>query len=227
MSWDLDGKRESQIFVMGYRFDAAIASPDHRFVVVYERLGTKAVVLFEHRVRREIDRSYYCAEAYDQPIAVFTRGDRLLIARCSEYDRLEIEDAVTGESVLGTGVRKPADFFHSKLAVNPSGTRLVSAGWIWHPVAVVKWFDIESAFHDVGELDDGHTIPGVDFDRAEQSSALWLDDARLLVAETGTAPRLVVYDTQERRVRMTGFTRPDRFGRSVRFRASGLGLCGL
>jgi hypothetical protein len=26
------------------------------------------------------------------------------------------------------------DFFHSRLAFNPSGTRFLNAGWVWHPV---------------------------------------------------------------------------------------------
>ena len=184
---------------MGFPFDAALASPDGRCAVVYQRLGTKALVLYDGRIRREIDRSYYCAEAYDHPLAIFCRANRLLIARCSEYDRLEIEDALTGESVLGTCVRKPTDFFYSQLVVNPSGTRLASAGWIWHPVDAVEWFDIDSAIEDGGELDTGQMVPECDFDAgAEHSSALWLDDDRLLVAERGPANRLHVFDTHLR-----------------------------
>jgi hypothetical protein len=43
----------------GYRFDAATASPDGRFAVIYERLGTKGLLLDDGQIVRELDRSFY------------------------------------------------------------------------------------------------------------------------------------------------------------------------
>ena len=79
----LHGTDRRRSFNPSYRFDAATASPDGRFVVLYERLGTKGLLLKDGRMLREIDRSYYQAHAYEYPVTLFHEpGGRLLLARC-------------------------------------------------------------------------------------------------------------------------------------------------
>jgi hypothetical protein len=110
-----------------YRFDAVTASPDGRFAVIYERLGTKGLLLREGRVLRELDRSFYQAEAYEYPVALFNGPDgRVLLAHCpGNYCRIELEEAETGRSLTASAERKPSDFFHSQLAASPHGKRLL------------------------------------------------------------------------------------------------------
>src|SRR5262249_27340004 len=66
----LDGTEQSASVYHGYRFDAATASRDGRFAVIYERLGTKGLVLKDGEILREIDRSYYQADVYEYPVAL-------------------------------------------------------------------------------------------------------------------------------------------------------------
>jgi hypothetical protein len=184
-SWGLDGSSQSNwMTAFGVHIDSAIASEDGRIVVVYERLGTKGVVLVDGRVRREINRSYYCADAYDYPIAFASSRGRTLLVHCPvEYDRLEIEDAMTGETLTSSAERKPSDYFRSQIAVSPHSVRFVSAGWFWHPWDVVEWFDLERALREPRTLDEGNFTPnGGTIGLAEQSDATWLDDDRLLIA---------------------------------------------
>lgn len=63
------------------------------------------------------------SEAYRYPVALFTLPDgRTGIAHCPErYNRLEIEDAITGERLTASGQREPRDVFHSRLAVSGDG----------------------------------------------------------------------------------------------------------
>ena len=127
-----------------YRFDAATTSPDGGFAVIYERLGTKGLLLHDGRIIRELDRSFYYANAYEYPVALFNAPDgRLLLAHCSgNYCRIELEQAETGRSLTASAERKPSDFFHSRLVASAHGTRLLSAGWIWHPLSLVVRFDV-------------------------------------------------------------------------------------
>jgi hypothetical protein len=62
-----DGTERPARVIYGYRFDAATASPDGRFAVIYERLGTKGLLLHDGRIVRELDRSFYHAAAYEYP----------------------------------------------------------------------------------------------------------------------------------------------------------------
>src|SRR5262249_4371873 len=142
-------------------FDAATASPDGRFAVVYERLGTKGLLLHDGKILRELDRSFYHARAYEYPVTLFREPDgRLLLAQCPKlYCCIELEEVESGQSLTASAGRKPADFFHSRLAASPGGKRLLSAGWVWHPWSAVECFDVARALADPRHLDHGDTLP--------------------------------------------------------------------
>lgn len=161
-------------------FDAAIATADGEWVVIFTRLATKGAVLRRGRVVREIDRSSYCADAYEYPVALFAGPDgRTLLAHCpDQYDRLEIEDLESGTVLTRRPSRTGPDFFYSRLVPSPSGRRLLSGGWVWHPLDVVRTFDVALAIGDPAQLDSG----GLAVTVGEECSASWLDDDRLIVA---------------------------------------------
>src|SRR5688572_248076 len=75
VSYRLDGTSSGPHPTYGYRFDKAVAFPDGRYAVVYEQLGTKGLILKEGCFVREINRSYYCAGAYEYPVALLTLPD--------------------------------------------------------------------------------------------------------------------------------------------------------
>ena len=209
----LDGTERCPPVAYMYRFDAATASPDGRFAVIYERRGTKGLLLDDGKILRELNRSFYYAQAYEYPVALFREpGGRLLLAHCPKYDRIELEEAETGRPLTASTERKPDDFFHSRLAASPNGKRLLSAGWLWGNWSQVVYFDVSQALADPHHLDWGDRLPySGRIGLAEQSSASWLDDERIAVAassepedpeesrEVETGPRLLpqglaVYD---------------------------------
>ena len=155
----LDGKTEDPHVRYGYRFDAAVMSPDGRYAVLHERLGTKGLLLCEGKVVRELHRSYYHADVYEYPVALWTRPDgRTLLAHCpDDYCRIELEDAATGERLTRRD-DPPADVFHSRLQFSRDGRFLVSAGWIWHPVNAAHLFDVTCALERPALLDTSETL---------------------------------------------------------------------
>ena len=54
-----------------YPFDRALASPDRQITVLHTALGTKGLVIADRRGKREVNRSYYHAGAYQ-----YRRGRR-------------------------------------------------------------------------------------------------------------------------------------------------------
>ena len=182
--WRLDGTHVDGRFGQQFPFDAAVATPDGVWAVAYARFGTKAALMHEGVIVRELNRSMYHSGSYVYPICLWQHHDgRVLLAHCPEdYDRLEIEDAQTGER-LCTGTRAPEDFFHGRLAVSPDRRKLSSAGWVRHPWDWVGVFDLERVLADPGALDrfpppwNELQVSNV----AERSSACWLDARRLLI----------------------------------------------
>lgn len=180
-----DGAEQRATRYYAYRFDSATTSPDGRFSAIYEKQGTKGLLLHDGKLVRELSRSFYFADAYEYPIVLFNDSHgRVLLAHCpQEYCRLEIEEAATGRTLTSSENRKPSDFFHSRLIASPNGKRLLSAGWVWHPWNAVAYFDVEQALKEPEHLDHGlHTTPSSD---CEQGSACWLNDDTIVVGGTG------------------------------------------
>ena len=184
LAYHLDGRREDPRSAWFFPFDAACATPDGRYAVVYQRHGTKALLLRDGNLLRELNRSFYHAHVYDYPVHIWRAPDgRTLLAHCPEdYRRIEIDDADTGTR-LTAGERTPKDFFHSRLMVNETGTRLLSAGWVWHPWDAVSFYDIAEALRDPAHLDSlVNSAPhSRNVSLAEESSACWQTSERVLL----------------------------------------------
>jgi hypothetical protein len=152
--------------------------------VIYVARGTKALVIDGAGgagETRELNRSYYRADAYQYPVCPFRLPDgHEVIAHCPrEYNRLEIEDLETGECLTARDYEtRGVDVFHSRLAASPDGRRLLGAGWVWHPWGLLDVWDVEHALEDPTTLDEHHfsAVNG------EVESACWLDDDRILVS---------------------------------------------
>jgi len=188
--YSLDGKiRRAAYTSYGPSFDGAVAAEDGRHVAIFQRLGTKALLLRDGKLVRELDRSYYCANAFEYPITFATLpGGRTGLVHCpTSYRRLEIDDALTDER-LTTGMREPGDFFHSRLSASPGGRFLASAGWVWHPLDSVLVFDLVAALRDPRLLDRVDWKPwSRNVGLAEESSAAWLDAERLAISGSDEA----------------------------------------
>jgi len=152
--WTLQGQSSDPAVRYAFSFDMATTLPGSGYSVIYKRLGTKGLVLKDGRIVREIDRSYYHAEAYEFPVALFRLpSGRPAIVHCPEdYCRLRIDDLETGE-VITTATDAAGDFFHSRLSVSSDGRWLASAGWMWHPVDDVAVYDLHVALTDGRALD--------------------------------------------------------------------------
>lgn len=200
----LDGTVHHARVTYAFDFDSACATRGSRLVAIYQKLGTKGVVVDAEtaHVIREFDRRFYHANAFAFPVGLVERDGRTLLVHCpADYNRIEIDDALTGERLTAsTGERSPGDCFHSRFALNPSGTRLLTAGWVWHPWDVVGWFDVERALVDPTHLDRPLSVDGgVHLGVVEETSAAWVDDDHLLIGssdepaddeDAGPAPRL-------------------------------------
>lgn len=142
----LDGRAEPHVVNYAFRFDRAVTSRDGKYAVIYENLGTKGLVLRDGQVIREINRSFYHANVYEYPVTIFKLPEgRDALAHCpEEYNKIEIEDIETGETLTRRD-GETMDFFHSRLQASPDGEYLLSAGWIWHPLDRLVLFNVRDA----------------------------------------------------------------------------------
>jgi hypothetical protein len=135
-----DGSLASRLINMTYRFDRGV-----HWAAAYTNRGTKAVLMKNGSVHRELNRSFYCAEAYDYPITMGTdAAGRAVVIHCpNKFDVLEIEDAETGTAL--DSLKSKDMEFHSRLNLSEDGHWLLDAGWFWHPWCGAVVFEIRQA----------------------------------------------------------------------------------
>ncbi len=133
-------------------------------------------------IHRELNRSFYCAEAYDYPIALgATAADRVVVVHCpTKFDLLEIEDAETGE-VLDSLKSKDMEF-HSRLSLSTDGRLLIDAGWFWHPWCGAAVFEIKQVSDGSIRFTKNTAFPAVFSAQNEIDSVAFLGNAQLAVS---------------------------------------------
>lgn len=218
--YDLDGTAGRLRFNVSYPFNACVTSSTGQYTILYQRLGTKAVVFRDGEIVRELNRSFYHAAVYDYPICLWTNASgRTLAAHCpEEYNRLVVEDIATGERLVEYRDHEPPDFFHSRLQCSPGGGRLLSAGWIWHPLDALRIIDLPmNTAHPHQFSPDSETLIEFDEDWEVQcAAACWQSDDVVLAAlhrdedpsddqnaGQGAKSQLVTYDVTRHQILST------------------------
>jgi hypothetical protein len=165
-----------------FGFDRVLVSPSGHFEALYTVTGTKGLIAARNQEVREVNRSYYCASAYEYPIALGRLADgREVLAHCPEgYNRLTLEVLADG-TPLAAATDRAEDVFQSRLSFSPDGRHLLSSGWIWHPVGVVQVYELETALDDPTHFDGGGVLPWIAVDSSVEA-ACWLSNGLLLVA---------------------------------------------
>ncbi|QBS43556.1 hypothetical protein [Nocardia sp. CS682] len=191
----LDGSSSSSRFSgYGAEFDATTVSPLGDVVALVASTGDTGLLLRpDGELIREINRSDYCADAYRYPLALYTLPDgRTGLVHCpDDYNRLEVEVAVSGERITVDTDREPEDVFHSRLGVSPNGRYLLSAGWVWHPVDWLAVYKLSRASTEPAVLD---SLCGFAPTSADVAGACFLDNGDLVIS---TCPGAAVPEDPE------------------------------
>jgi hypothetical protein len=174
-----DGTVSSRGFYTPFAFDRALSvrSGDVLWSAVWQNRGTKALLFKNWRVHRELNRSYYCADDYDYPLALTRIHDgRVVVAHCpNSYDVVELEDAESGGTLWTRKTEKME--FHSRLSFSENGEWLLSAGWFWHPV--------DGAWLCKVDISNPASDSEIDFSFGAQiDGAAFLDNDHLVVSST-------------------------------------------
>jgi hypothetical protein len=187
--YHFDGS-ENELFTGHFRgvFDGAITSENGDYMFIYQRLGTKGLLLKNGNLIKEIDRSYYCADSYEFPAAFVTLKDNqtYLIYCPFFYNRLDFENVETGEIITNVSGRNPSDYFHSRLEISPDKKYLLCKGWYWHPWSEIRVFDLEASLLNPLLLDDRYMEPDVS---TEICTASFISNSKVLIGSSSEESR--------------------------------------
>ncbi|MDR6944377.1 hypothetical protein [Mucilaginibacter pocheonensis] len=165
-------------------FNGAIMSSNGKYAFIYQRFGTKGLLLKEGELLREINRSYYYADVYEYPAAFTTVNEITYLIHCPvKYCQLDFENVETGEIITNINTRNPEseDVFHSRLEISPDNTFLISKGWVWHPLDVIRVFNINDCILNPALLDKPGLYPNVS---AEICTASFINNTKVLIGSS-------------------------------------------
>ncbi|GIH16656.1 hypothetical protein [Rugosimonospora africana] len=133
------------------------------WVCVTERFGLNATLINTTTGRaRGFCRADYHSDVSSYSIGFLDWDGRTLLLAQTQWNRLDVFDAETGENLTEREVfirdsgrlneqghkvydrRNYIDYFHSLLHVSPDSRHFLSNGWVWSPVDMVRVFSTEA-----------------------------------------------------------------------------------
>ncbi|MCL1992820.1 MAG: hypothetical protein FWG66_07720 [Spirochaetes bacterium] len=159
----------------------------HPYICITERYGLHAALInLDSGTVRELEREDYHCDVSSYSADFLEREGRVLLICQSQWNRLDIYDAESGENLSEREVywRKSSEkkedgstlyeyknylnFFHSRLHISPDGKHFLSNGWVWHPQDSICLFETEtflSDFEPSAVWLEGYRSSGYNWDR--------------------------------------------------------------
>ncbi|MEX1659211.1 hypothetical protein ABZ960_39670 [Streptomyces pseudovenezuelae] len=190
------------------------SSPDGMFAAVvndYGRFG-EVIDLRTGELTLDLESEGYHSETVPFSLAFGQRLGRCVVIHRTEWNRLDVSDAQTGEPLTARSSPAPTDgvdlpehyldYFHGALLVSPDGKRILDDGWIWHPIGVPSVWDLGPWIEgNVRESEDGPSWVEV-CGRADywDHAMTWIDSARVAIEgigdhDAGMRPGARIFDT--------------------------------
>jgi len=169
------------------------ASPDGAFAAVVFDGGRHGVVLDlgsgRCEVTMQLDGGDYHEETVPFSVCFASANGKTVLVHRTSWNRLDASDPASGELLTERGPTRYEndqppphylDYFHGRLLVDPSGTRLFDAGWVWQPVAVPRIFDLLAWLgSNVWESEDGPSAKWLNLRDDWNFPACWIDGNRI------------------------------------------------
>ncbi|MER7913613.1 hypothetical protein [Streptomyces sp. NPDC096068] len=176
------------------------ASADGRFAAVVIDYGRRGEILdlTTGSVTRAPENDGYHSDTVPYSLAFTVHDGRTVALYRSAWNRITACDPATGRTLTEIpmdGEDSPwKSLFHGRLLPSPTGTRVASDGWLWHPWGSVAVWNL-AAWLAEGvaawpDAVDWTLVGGCDYywDRP----VVWLDDHRLAVGGIGDDEELLV-----------------------------------
>jgi hypothetical protein len=164
-------------------------APDGRHAAIVEAYGLRGTVIdiATGRPTMALAREEYHPEVCRFPAAFIQHGGRSLLVHAVAWNRLEVSDPRSGSLLTArdpliypSGGPCPPhylDYFHGALIVSPDGRAVLDDGWVWHPVGVLRVFDVVRWLEENPyESEDGASARTVAVRDTWGRPACWIDE---------------------------------------------------
>lgn len=167
-------------------------SADERYVAIVQQKGQFGFVWdsISRHIHLRLNRGNYHANQSIFPIAFCVLDGETLVIHGTDWNRLDISQAATGELLTkriqaeykrGERPEHYLDYFHGALYVSPNNQWVAEYGWVWHPVGVSRAWNLKHWYLDnVWESEDGDSVQSFVYSHYFWDSPMvWVDDKTL------------------------------------------------
>ena len=153
------------------------ASVDGRFVTVVPRVGFTGVLVdtSSGTVLKTLGRTDYHANITGWAPTIVRRGSRDVLISTIAWNELEALELPSLTALVPGPTEPRLDYFYGVLSASPTGRRVTSSGWHWHPVGSVNLFEVDPwlATREAPEM------KSLVMSEWWDGEVCWLDDDRL------------------------------------------------
>lgn len=163
-----------------------VASRDGRFLAIVQDFGLQGAVfdVQQQRLISALNRDDYHANVSGWALALVRYGEREVLITATAWNRLEAFSLPEFERLAPSTDESTLDYFWGSAVASPSGRRLASFGWFWHPVGAVRVVEVDAW------LETRVDPPPVKFEPVMadwwDGTICWLDERR--IAMSGQRP---------------------------------------
>ena len=144
-------------------------SYDSKFAAIVNNRESSGMIVNLHTglVTMRLNRGDYHTRETNFPIAFFQHNHKTLVVHATEWNRLDISDAETGEILTGRDLtyideQQPEhylNYFHALPIISPNGSWIAEDGWVWSPFGVTRVWSLQNWLSEnVWESEDGTSI---------------------------------------------------------------------
>ncbi|NOX57919.1 MAG: hypothetical protein GXP29_03560 [Planctomycetes bacterium] len=163
--------------------------------VIFQTFGEHACVfeLSTGAITAHISRGKYLTGVSHYSVAFLEINERSLIVVATDWNRLDIIDPSSGHCLTGRsptshneGEQPPKhylDYFHGQLFVSPKGNWIVDNGWVWHPIGLVRSWNLHAWLNrNPWESEDGPSLQTLaDWFYFMNGPVCWIDDSTIAI----------------------------------------------
>jgi len=166
-------------------------SPNERYVAVTNdnSMSGRGVVidLQEQRVIVALNRKTYHSEYTCFPFAFFEHQGKTLFIHATDWNRVDISDAVTGELLTDRDTSDHyIDYFYGVLLVSPDNQWVAEDGWVWQPVGVPRVWNLQRWLANKWETETDRIIEDLVYQEDWGDAFCWINETTLALWGFGT-----------------------------------------
>lgn len=160
-------------------------SPNDRYIAITNKYGQYGAIYDTKtgNILLKLDRKTYHIEQTYFPIAFFEQDSVTYLIHGINWNKLELTEIPSGKTLSERAViehdvddDRYLDYFYGELHISPNNKTFLSSGWVWQPVSVLRFTDLQKWFSEPYQPEMPHNGDRQFWSYYWDRALCWIDD---------------------------------------------------